>query len=153
MSAHFSVPEGQEARIPSLAKTGHDAVLWVSPDLIFILMNHLTAGSRGRNHSTHLLLSTGSPWCCQRKETVVRSQVNKASSQQIFGFLAARAYQFTYSFEVICQNYGNLTSEIVFNALYQLITCLCWPHSVLLEAEKWKPPNLQTDFFFFWHSH
>ena len=21
--------------------------------------------------------------------------------------------------------------------------------SVLLEAEKWKPPNLQTDFFFF----
>lgn len=102
MGAHLSMPERQEARTPSLAKTGHVAVLWVSPDVIFILMNHLPAGSAGRNHSTHLLLSTGSPSCCQRKETVMRSQVNKARSQQVFGFLAARAYLLVYIFLWSC---------------------------------------------------
>lgn len=51
------------------------------------------------------------------------------------------------SFQVIiCQKYGNLTSKTPFNALCQLMNCLCWP-SILLEAKHWKVPNPKTEFF------
>lgn len=78
----------------------------------FILMNDLKASSEGRASGTHSLLTIGSHRCCQRKETSMRSQVDWASSQPIFRVLAARDYWSTYSFDVVCQKYGNLTSRL-----------------------------------------
>lgn len=50
------------------------------------------------------------------------------------------------SFEVTCRKHGDLMPKIVVIALYQLITCSCWP-SILFEAKHSQAPNLQTPIF------